>query len=701
MHLNPRRMGFAQGEKTESQFLPCQSIVVIGILLILIWAGFWFRLLYVQRPYFHPDEYVSMLTARMVAERGVPILPSGLWYDPEITFSYFSGLLVWLLGESHFAVRWASVFFGTLSIPMAYITARRILSSSFAGLAAATLLALAPEAVLWGGRTRRYAMAEFLLLLLLWLIWIGAVEGDKRKYRMFFYFIFAIAGLTYSQTLVVIPAALLAVVALTWRRGISGRNRILEKHVIIEAVIIVLISGALLWVAKHSFITPYATTFASQRLQEENVSLLSKVTTLSPFLLPRFDFAYASQKIRGLILLEPFYQVLALPALLAVILSVVPGFDKTGRFRKAIWFLLIIAGSVAFEFLFLVSEDWTGPRPRYLFVSLWPAYMMLACGVVAGLEILARGWSSRMSLPTFAKWVLMTILLLPSLGAVILTIPKTSDNLKHSVWNEINYHQAFHYVKNHWQPGDRVMTVLTTASYWYLDRTDYYARDRDPFVFENSESEMVDRWTGARWVSEPSDLDEIFQGDRIWFIIDASRLWNVYTLAFKQQLLARMTPVFQTGNVHVLLPRSEALDIPAEPEVRLKARLAGKVELTGYSLDEEALLNGGTGQLTLFWKGLQPLRDYKVFVHLRDHNDQTVAQADHIPSEELVALPTSTWRVTEVVPDVTYLTVPSDIASGEYRLMVGMYDPETLERLPVENDGTGENAVVITTLQRP
>ena len=211
----------------------------------------------------------------------------------------------------------------------------------------------------------------------------------------------------------------------------------------------------------------------------------------------------------------------------------------------------------------------------------------------------------------------------------------------------------------------------------------------------------MERWTGARWVSEAGELGDILRSGRVWFVIDASRLWHVYSLAYKQQLLTQMEPVFKTGNVYVLLPIPAPPVIPAEPDVQLEARWAGQVELTGFSLDEEALLSGQPAQLTLFWKALQPLPDYKVFVHLRDPNNQPVAQADHIPSETLVAMPTSIWRVGEVVPDVTYLTVPLNVPSGDYRLLVGMYDPETSERLPVENDQTGENAVIVTTLQRP
>ena len=162
-----------------------------------------------------------------------------------------------------------------------------------------------------------------------------------------------------------------------------------------------------------------------------------------------------------------------------------------------------------------------------------------------------------------------------------------------------------------------------------------------------------------------------------------------------------MEPAFEIGNVYVLLSKPDPDIIPVKPEAHLGVQLAGQVELTGFSLREEALYAGEPAQLALFWKALQPLDNYKVFVHLRNQNNQTVAQADHIPSEALIALPTNTWHVGEVVPDVTFLTVPPDLPSGDYHLLVGMYNPGTLERLPVEGDVTGENAAVIATLHRP
>jgi uncharacterized membrane protein len=677
-------------------------LVFVGVIFALIGVGFLLRVLYTKRPFFHPDEYVSMVVAKMVAERGAPILPSGLWYDHEFIFSYLGGLFMRLLGVNYLAVRWVSVFFGALSIPMAYVTARRLLSSRLAGVTAAALMAVAPEAVVWGGRARRYSMGEFCIWLMLWLIWVGLVEGDKRKYRIAFYAVYALAAITLPQTIMVVPPLLVAVLLLAWR-GRSATGPLLPRHAVVGVTIIALISIGLFLRANSNFTVPEAAEVTAGRLQGEDVSAFAKsVAAVSPFLLPTFDIPAVLSRIRWLGVIEPLYPLLAVPALLAIILALMPGFDKIGKYRRAIWFLLVTAGGVAFEFLFLVSEDWTGQRPRYLFVSFWPAFIMLACGVIAGLEILVHLWSRAVRSPRLADWVGIPAMLLSLVAVLAATMPRTLDGLKHSLSDELNYHQAFQYVSEHWRPGDQVMTVLTTISYWYLGQTDYYAVDRNPFVFQNSDSQMVDRRLGARWVSNSEELDEALRNDRVWFVIDKSRLWNLYTLGFKQQLLARMETVFQADQVYVLLPKHKATAIPARPDTQLEALLDGQVELTGFSLDQAALLRGAPAQLTLFWRLLQPMgADYKVFVHLRDRTGRTVAQADHIPSEALVALPTSTWREGETVPDVSYLQVPADTPPGEYQLLVGLYNPDTLERLPVEGDSSGENAVVVTTLRQP
>jgi hypothetical protein len=79
--------------------------------------------------------------------------------------------------------------------------------------------------------------------------------------------------------------------------------------------------------------------------------------------------------------------------------------------------------------------------------------------------------------------------------------------------------------------------------------------------------------------------------------------------------------------------------------------------------------------------------DYKVFVHLLDPATEViVAQDDAMPRQN--QYPTSWWAEGEVVSDEITLSL-KDVPPGRYRLALGVYDPQTMDRLAaVGPDGT-------------
>jgi hypothetical protein len=120
--------------------------------------------------------------------------------------------------------------------------------------------------------------------------------------------------------------------------------------------------------------------------------------------------------------------------------------------------------------------------------------------------------------------------------------------------------------------------------------------------------------------------------------------------------------------------------------------------LTGYTLEPETAEPGQPVRLTLYWQALKPLPyDYTVFVHLRGLGDGgNVAQADHRPLGRLY--PTSLWPVGETIRETSDLFLPEDLPPDSYELWAGLYRLETGERLPVQNDASGENAVRLGVL---
>lgn len=91
--------------------------------------------------------------------------------------------------------------------------------------------------------------------------------------------------------------------------------------------------------------------------------------------------------------------------------------------------------------------------------------------------------------------------------------------------------------------------------------------------------------------------------------------------------------------------------------------------------------------LTLYWRAQEFTNvDYSVFLHLLDENGQIVAQWDHQPVNGMI--PTSLWQPGGTIADAYTLTLPGDLQPGQYRLIAGLYDLATMQRLPVMRNGT-------------
>ncbi len=142
------------------------------------------------------------------------------------------------------------------------------------------------------------------------------------------------------------------------------------------------------------------------------------------------------------------------------------------------------------------------------------------------------------------------------------------------------------------------------------------------------------------------------------------------------------------------LPRGDyGLLVDGRPLGSVAARLFGVPPLTAQvqaDFDRQIALVGydwdaTTGDLTLVWRAApRAWADYTVFVHLLDAGGQRVAGVDARPEP-----PTDGWAPDEVVT-MTFASgsaygslLPPDLTAGQYRVAVGLYHPQTLQRLPL------------------
>jgi len=141
-------------------------------------------------------------------------------------------------------------------------------------------------------------------------------------------------------------------------------------------------------------------------------------------------------------------------------------------------------------------------------------------------------------------------------------------------------------------------------------------------------------------------------------------------------------------------------EVPKEIQHSMIVNLDDKVTLLGYDLTEtedfgetssssvetlsRAVKPGGTLHLTLYWRTRKRMdTSYKVFTHLLDSEGRIWGQRDSVPCDG--NYPTTGWLPGEVIVDEYEIPVQSDAPAGEYRIGIGMYDLETMARLPAFN----------------
>jgi len=134
------------------------------------------------------------------------------------------------------------------------------------------------------------------------------------------------------------------------------------------------------------------------------------------------------------------------------------------------------------------------------------------------------------------------------------------------------------------------------------------------------------------------------------------------------------------GNVRLAVYVMPEHRPPDETVDDLNLRFGQDIELLGYRGWKLAPTAGEVTQLQLLWRADHvPAQRYKVFLQLLDSRDQVIAQRDAEPAGE--SRPTNTWASGEVVLDNHGLLIPPGTPPGTYRRIVGMYDPQTMERL--------------------
>jgi 4-amino-4-deoxy-L-arabinose transferase-like glycosyltransferase len=214
------------------------------VVAILTLVGLALRLAYLLRVPPFLDEYSSMLTGMGILRTGgIPELPSGVLYPSGSLFSYLEAAFIGLFGFSDLVARLPSLLLAGATLPVLYVVASKLLNRQ-AALLSVALLALAPEAVVWGGRARMYTLLQLLVLVAIYFFYRGVLDPRAgRAIPSWMWSLFFLAAI-FSQDEAIMLLPIFWVAALVVR----GPRWFLRPGVLLGQVVLPLAGvGARYW----------------------------------------------------------------------------------------------------------------------------------------------------------------------------------------------------------------------------------------------------------------------------------------------------------------------------------------------------------------------------------------------------------------------------------------------------------------------
>jgi hypothetical protein len=155
------------------------------------------------------------------------------------------------------------------------------------------------------------------------------------------------------------------------------------------------------------------------------------------------------------------------------------------------------------------------------------------------------------------------------------------------------------------------------------------------------------------------------------------------------------SPLAAWDAYHVML-LNYGLSVEIPPSAAgLSEPTPGRLPLADYGSPRA----GDTLHLVFTWQITRPFeRDMKLFLHVKDPSGGLIAQTDPLAGagRDATGYFTSRWEPGELILDDVSLNIPPNAPPGPYRLAFGLYDGDTLERLPVVGREDGQVEIEVS-----
>ncbi|MFB2833643.1 glycosyltransferase family 39 protein [Floridanema evergladense] len=451
--------------------------VCFGIITI---AGFAMRTYALDAMDLEADENTSLDATKGILRTGVPIATSGIWYTRGPLYHYMLAFWLQFTGDSAINARFLSVIWGTATLFLIFILARKITGKVWLALAITAILAFDPWELWYSRFIRFYQVLQFTTILAFWLFIKGFINREGKTYQYCFYIVLTAMLLIQEGSLTLLPAFAIGFLYFYRPFRLSG-----DRSIVIGSAIGLGIYAFNIIFFSIKCLTP----------------LVALSTSTDSYLKPRLSdvTGFFTNFFIGPNWMNVIYSIFFLAGLVY--------FLKRRESKLVFLFVTIILNLLFQTILVYVIAA------RY-FYPVYPIFVMLAIySAICIIESICKQVELISSKIPLRK-ICLFLLILIFMGN--LEIEQVFAAYQDAI--AIRNSDIAAYIQTHKKPGDIVISN-TSAVYAIKGGLDYYIPHRLS-IFDAvyaKEGIVIDRWGGGKLLTNLDQLSHILEnGDRIW-----------------------------------------------------------------------------------------------------------------------------------------------------------------------------------------
>jgi hypothetical protein len=664
----------------------------------VLWIALGLRLIGITQQSIWYDEGLSIFSARGSVR---DILRASAASEHPPLHALLLALWMRATGDSEFAVRYLSTWWGVLAVALALRLGRQLVGHLGRRSAAlsALLLAFSPLAIWYSQETRGYTMA---LALVTAAVAVGETHlsprtGIDNAHRLWVgtlaYVLLAAAALyTHLYSAFVLLALNLALAIRHLRQRGSPPS---HSHLHRRGPVLFWIGAQLVVLA---LLIPWLPTIAAQ--WQLNATYFHGAVDWKQIVRRTLLALSVGETLQGLWAVGAAGAYLLLSFLGTLALT---RYSQASRSLALLWLWML----VPLSFQFTLNRRLPKFSPRYM-LNLLPPFLLLAS---IGMDQLFQQIGIRGTEPGKPRRSAQSITSIATIAALLAATALIGGATARSLANHYldpglyrpDIRAVAHYIEAHATPDD---VIVLLAGHNAPAFTYYYQGDLPIVALPD---ELLPDTRAPIDVRALETVDTAIQGRaRLWLVLWQAALADPTGLITDE--LEHTYPRLGVGrtfhDVALLLfdvrsgPRLAHADMPRtllQADFRSEtAPDRTQVRLLGYDLDRQTARAGDTLYLHLYWQAAGEIEhDYRVFTQLLGAENDIVAQHDKIAGAD--AYPTSHWPVGVIVRDRFLLTLGADTPPGRYTLIAGLYKPgRDLTRLRVQ--ASNQDHVVLTQI---